>query len=150
MARSCSLFNKYDLYDLLLSGNSSWTEEVTLEEMLIQCHFDGLSWFPKVTRDLEYNTIALAGEVGEFANKFKKVLRGDKDYDYSNPEVREDLALELTDVLVYLLNCFAIMNVNPEATYAIVRARNIERFGQPDHDAALRSLNGQGSSDGPS
>jgi hypothetical protein len=114
---------------------------MTLQEMLIQCHFDGLTWFPEVTRDLSYNMIALGGEIGELQNKFKKVLRGDADFDFNDPRVRADLGFEATDILVYLLNIFAILNINPEATYDIVRARNIERFGQPDHAVAISNIN---------
>lgn len=42
---------------------------------------------------------ALAGEAGEAANKAKKIVRGDHDID--DPGVREELAKELADVVIY-------------------------------------------------
>lgn len=43
-----------------------------------------------------YPLLGLTGEVGEFANKYKKVLRDGKEFS------REDMASELGDILWYL------------------------------------------------
>lgn len=47
-------------------------------------------------KSLEYYTLGLAGESGEFAEKVKKVLRGDGEV------YRDELLKELGDVLWYL------------------------------------------------
>ena len=49
-----------------------------------------------------YCTLGLVGEAGEFADKIKKTIRGDKDI--TDPLVRGDLMLELGDSLWYLVN----------------------------------------------
>lgn len=60
---------------------------------------------------LEYTTIALCGEAGEFANEVKKNLRGD--YGTHNelvaPASREKLLLELGDVLWYLTSACQLL-----------------------------------------
>lgn len=48
-----------------------------------------------------YPIIGLVGEAGELANKFKKVLRGDRPFD---AKLKLELAQELGDVLWYLAN----------------------------------------------
>ena len=47
---------------------------------------------------ITYPLLGLVGEVGEFANKYKKVLRDGREFD------REDMASELGDILWYLSN----------------------------------------------
>jgi len=54
--------------------------------------------YPKKA-ELEYLTLGLSGEAGEIANKVKKILRGDKEFD---EVAKKDLAAELGDVLWYL------------------------------------------------
>lgn len=49
-----------------------------------------------------YCTLGIVGEAGEFADKIKKTIRGDKDI--TDPLVRMDLLLEAGDVLWYLTN----------------------------------------------
>jgi hypothetical protein len=62
--------------------------------------------------------------------------------EFSDPETKMEMAEELTDIFIYLLNCAAIMNVNLATMYDIKREKNIERFGEPDHDAAIAKLQG--------
>ena len=47
---------------------------------------------------LEYPLLALAGEVGELCNKYKKIMRADRSVEVAD---RQDLADELGDVLWY-------------------------------------------------
>lgn len=47
-------------------------------------------------RNIVYPILGLTGEVGEFANKYKKVLRDGKEFEY------EDMVSELGDILWYL------------------------------------------------
>lgn len=49
---------------------------------------------------LNYSVVAMVGEAGEVANRFKKVLRDDKGR--ITPEARADLLEESGDVLWYL------------------------------------------------
>jgi NTP pyrophosphatase (non-canonical NTP hydrolase) len=48
---------------------------------------------------LTYVSLGLTGEAGEIANKVKKIVRGDTEL---TPQVREDLAAELGDVMWYV------------------------------------------------
>lgn len=50
-------------------------------------------------RALSYVVLGLVGEAGEIANKFKKIIRGDKPLDNAT---RMDLADELGDVMWYV------------------------------------------------
>lgn len=53
------------------------------------------------TKAIEYLALGLAGEAGEVANKCKKIVRGDSNY--QNPDyVKAILVGELGDVLWYL------------------------------------------------
>jgi NTP pyrophosphatase (non-canonical NTP hydrolase) len=57
---------------------------------------------------LSYSALGLAGEAGEIANKFKKILRGDKSVDAA----REELVAELGDVLWYVANMASDLGVS--------------------------------------
>jgi NTP pyrophosphatase (non-canonical NTP hydrolase) len=46
-----------------------------------------------------YCLLGLLGEAGELANKYKKVLRGDKEF---NDELKTEMAKEAGDVMWYL------------------------------------------------
>lgn len=50
------------------------------------------------THRISYPLLGLIGEAGEFANKWKKVLRDGRPFE------REDMAAELGDILWYLAN----------------------------------------------
>lgn len=56
--------------------------------------------YPKVGRGFVYPTIGLIGEVGEMANKVKKVFRDDGGV--MEPPRREEISKELGDILWYL------------------------------------------------
>jgi NTP pyrophosphatase (non-canonical NTP hydrolase) len=57
------------------------------------------SWEPYSAEDLRFSTLALAGEVGEFANLVKKGWRGDDLAELADPRV---WAGELADIRIYL------------------------------------------------
>lgn len=59
-------------------------------------------------KGLIYCTLGLTGEAGEFANKVKKIIRGDKSLD----QARADLISELGDCLWYLSEAAKNLNVN--------------------------------------
>ena len=58
---------------------------------------------------LTINALALVGEAGEIANKFKKILRGDEIVDPYG-----DIAKEAGDVLWYLAGLAEVLGVNLE------------------------------------
>ena len=54
---------------------------------------------------INYTVLGLAGEAGEVADKWKKVLRGDHGKDGLTPAVRDSLKAELGDNLWYIARC---------------------------------------------
>lgn len=97
-------------------------------ELSRQCVEDSERWFGDMAahHSVTHHALALAGEVGEFCNIAKKIERGS--LDFTQASVRYALAMELTDVYVYLLNLAGLLEVDLEASYKIVRANNEERF----------------------
>lgn len=94
-----------------------------------QCRVDSERWFGDVGgahSSIVHHSLALAGEVGEFCNIVKKVDR--KSLDIKDAKTRYALAMELTDVYVYLLNLAGLLGVDLEQSYNIVRAANEQRF----------------------
>lgn len=100
--------------------------DMTLVEMANQCRADSTRWFPLVAEDIPHHTLSLAGEVGELANLVKKIQRGD--LDYKDSMVRHDVAMELTDAFIYILNIAALTRVNLHESYKVKRAENEKRF----------------------
>lgn len=99
--------------------------------MAIQCVEDSERWFgdagmTKGFPAIMHHTVSLAGEVGEFANIIKKIDRGS--LNLGDAAVRRDLAFELTDVYIYVLNLAGIMGVDLEELYKMKRAENDQRF----------------------
>jgi NTP pyrophosphatase (non-canonical NTP hydrolase) len=102
-----------------------------VEEKLValakQCQDDSERWFPN-SNNIIHHSLSMAGEVGEFCNLVKKVDRGS--LDIRTPQVRYDLAMELTDAFIYLLNLAGLMHIDLEKTYMMKRAENEKRFGK--------------------
>jgi NTP pyrophosphatase (non-canonical NTP hydrolase) len=96
-------------------------------ELVKQCQDDTKRWFPGTEPNLPFLVLALAGEVGELANVVKKIVRGS--LDPKDAAVKRMLDMEATDALVYLLNIFGVLNVDPKKAYDMVRTLNEQRFG---------------------
>lgn len=69
-------------------------------------------------KGVEYTALGLAGEAGEYANKVKKIMRGD----YTVGERRQELSEELGGVLWYLAMCATEIGVPLED----IAERNLE------------------------
>lgn len=76
------------------------------------------------TKVLEHLVVCLVGEVGEFANVLKKVVRGDRSY----VEARAVLTEELTDAFIYLIKICNLMDVDLDHAFLDRLAFNRERF----------------------
>lgn len=68
--------------------------------------------------------VALAGEVGEFANITKKIARGD----FSLDAAKSSLAAELADVFIYVLKLSGQLGIDLESEFRTKIARNEHRF----------------------
>lgn len=75
-------------------------------------------------RDLEHLVVCMLGELGEFANVLKKVVRGDVSYEQAEPQLHE----ELTDVFIYLMKVAGQSGVDLEARYLEKLKKNESRF----------------------
>lgn len=100
--------------------------------------------FPQLAEDLRHMALGLAGEVGEVLNWVKKVDRGDftldseqaydtaKGYGPDGPyylTVRDLIAEEVTDVLIYVLNMYKALGVLPDQALEEKTEHNRKRFG---------------------
>ena len=102
-------------------------KDMTLADIALQCLADSKEWFPEHSSDMGYLTICLAGETGEFANLIKKGMRGS--YEITDPQYEYALAMELTDVFIYLMNLAGLMGIDMEKLYQMKREINRVRFG---------------------
>ena len=102
--------------------------DMSLADIALQCYQDTQDWFPEHAQDLGYMAICLAGEVGEFANLIKKGMRGT--HDPNDDGYRQEIAFELTDIFIYVMNTAAQMGLDMEKMYQVKRKYNLERFGQ--------------------
>lgn len=93
-----------------------------------QAHEDSKRWFPETSENLMHMVLCVCGEAGETANALKKGLRTPFNFD----KAIEDVKAETIDVLIYLLNIWAILKVDVAHELAIKRAFNQERFGTKD------------------
>lgn len=75
-------------------------------------------------QELEHLVVCLVGEVGEFANELKKVVRGDSTYEDS----RNSLAEELADTFIYLMKISAQTGMDLEAEFLSKLEKNSQRF----------------------
>lgn len=104
-------------------------KHLSLAQLEVQCLEDSEKWFgDTIDRQaaVPHHVLALAGEVGELANIVKKIERGS--LDGRAPRVRHDLAMELTDVLIYTLNLGGLFGIDLEETYKLKRTENQRRF----------------------
>lgn len=103
-------------------------QDGVLVQLAKQCLADSDKWFGDTTcaKSIPHHTLALTGEVGAFATLIKKIERGD--LSIHDAKVRYNLALELTDTFVHVLNLAALLHIDLEESYKFVRAANEKRY----------------------
>lgn len=106
-------------------------DTMNLRDLAHQAHKDSKVWFPANADDLLHHVLGLCGEAGEVANIVKKMDRGDGNLE----SVRKDLAEETVDVMIYCMNVFAILGIDPVAMWDLKRAKNKARFAKEALDA---------------
>lgn len=107
-----------------------YTPGFETEEKINQCEHDSNRWFPNNNHDLAFLTLCLAGEVGELANKVKKVERGSTLI--QTPKTLQEIVEEINDIRVYLYNVMGLHtfdDVNWEDEWNRKRTFNEDRFG---------------------
>lgn len=73
---------------------------------------------------LSFLTLGALGELGEFANILKKVIR----HDYNLEMVDEQLSEEIVDTFIYLVKICQQMNIDLETHYVKKMEKNADRF----------------------
>jgi NTP pyrophosphatase (non-canonical NTP hydrolase) len=102
-------------------------------ELTRECLNDSQRWFPGTAVSLVHYCLGLAGETGEFIDIVKKIDRGSADP--RSAAIKRQLAMELTDVFIYVLNAAALLGIDLEETYKMKRAENERRFGNQQRPA---------------
>lgn len=120
------------------------TSELTVEEarekydndlhaMAQQCLADSGKYFPyfesadsSSTGRLLHYAIGMSSEANEFLELIKKIDRGS--LSYADPEVKAKLEKEAVDTLIYVMNVFGEMGIDPLEAYNEKRAFNNGRF----------------------
>jgi len=101
--------------------------------MRLQAEFDKdhprfCDWSVKITdRNLEvlqFLMVCMIGELGEFANTVKKVIRGD----FSLASRRKEIEEEITDVFIYLVKICNQMDIDLEVNFLKKLEKNKGRF----------------------
>lgn len=90
---------------------------------------DSKHYFPSLKGeelDVEvlYLAVALSGEVGEVCNNIKKWYRDG----WSMNEIRNELAKELPDILIYLVMLAGSLDIDLESAYEAKKEYNNGRF----------------------
>lgn len=119
-------------------------EELTLEEARLkydndlnylaqQCIADSARYFPRFesegsssTGRLLHYAIGMSTEANEFLEFMKKIDRGSLDYD--DAAIKAKLEKEAVDTLIYVMNVFGEMGLDPLESYNEKRNFNNGRF----------------------
>lgn len=96
-----------------------------IDDIIGQCLEDSEEWFPDLAGNITFMALAAAGEVGEMCNLIKKVERGT----HAPEEVADQVANEVVDAIIYLLNILGIQKKDFSSLYDKIRENNVNRFG---------------------
>ena len=77
-------------------------------------------------KDLEHLVVCMLGELGEYANILKKIVRGDVTYSEAELLLNE----ELTDVFIYLIKIAGQTGLDLEKSYIEKLTKNEARFAK--------------------
>ena len=99
-----------------------------MQKSFDESHQMKLSFYEKIDEKnlpaLEHLLVCLLGELGEFSNLLKKVVRGD----YELKEVKDLLDEELVDVFIYLIKIANQFDVDLENGYLNKLEKNKVKF----------------------
>lgn len=102
-----------------------------LNQMADRCLADSHRWFPDTPGrghifEVIHYTLGIAGETGEVVELIKKWQGGRPGYEMS--EIRDRLAEEMCDVLMYIGDLAALLQLDLDMAFALKRAANDGRF----------------------
>lgn len=99
-----------------------------IQKSFDKSHQMKIDFYENITKDnlpaLEHLVVCLLGELGEFSNILKKVVRGDYELD----EVKHLLDEELIDVFIYLIKIANQFDVDLENGYLNKLEKNKIKF----------------------
>jgi len=99
-----------------------------LQALFDKEHLGIFDWSVRVTEDnlevSKFLLICMIGELGEFANIVKKVIRGD----FSLASKKEQIEEEVADIFIYLLKICIQMNIDLEKNFLKKLEKNKIRF----------------------
>jgi NTP pyrophosphatase (non-canonical NTP hydrolase) len=115
-------------YSRAANGNKN-----LLQQLAEQCGQDSIKYFPDIqsAKGTTYGRLlhdagACASEAGELLEVVKKIDRGS--FEYDNEGTKAALTGEAVDVLIYVLNVFYDLGVDPLTAYFKKRDFNNGRF----------------------
>jgi hypothetical protein len=118
-----------------------------------QCISDSAKYFPKFesegsssTGRLLHYAIGMSTEANEFLEIMKKVDRGSYDFNDEEGKIKALLEKEAVDTLIYVMNVFGEMGIDPLGAYHAKRNFNNERFSpkppaEPSEEKLVRVPN---------
>jgi len=83
--------------------------------------------------NLFHMALCLSGEAGEFANEVKKIWR-----DGDSQELRDNMATELVDILIYIAKLIVILDIDIEKYWNEKHEELYERWA--DRDLSCRKI----------
>ncbi len=105
-------------------------ELVKLQKDFDLNHYVNKPFFSEINEtnlyELEHLIVCLVGELGEFSNILKKVIRGDLNFHEAKTLLNE----EYIDVFIYLIKISSQFNIDIEAEYLKKMEKNSLRFNR--------------------
>lgn len=101
-----------------------------LGELALLAKQDSEKWYldASCVHSIPHHTLALVAEIGDFADVVQKIERGS--LRIGDATVRHALAMKLTEGFAEVLNLAALLDIDLEKTYMIVRSNNDKRFAE--------------------
>lgn len=114
--------------------------ESRLVQLAKQAEKDNERWLGEshCNKSIPHHTLALASEVGQFANIIRKIEQGQ--LSLNDAPVRYNLAVELTEVFGELLQLASLLHIDLEESHKYVRAANEKKYKE---ECTRRESNGR-------